>query len=51
MFDPKYAHDPFPLCGKVGAHRNSHPQWYTPDVLDYYRRHGLRVPESVEFSE
>src|SRR5262249_3487290 len=30
MFDPDYAHDAFPACRKLGAHRNSHPIWYTP---------------------
>jgi len=24
--------------------------WYTPAVLDYFKRHGLPVPENVEFS-
>ena len=48
--DPKYAHDPFLRRGKIGSHRNSHPMWYTPAVLDYFRRHGLPVPENVEFS-
>jgi hypothetical protein len=42
--------DPFPRCAKLGNFRSSHPQWYTPDVVDYYRRHGFRVPEFVEFS-
>jgi hypothetical protein len=23
--------------------------WYTPDVLDWLKRRGLRVPENVEF--
>ena len=50
MSDPQYAQDPFPLCGKLGAHRNSHPVWYTPAVLDYFKRHGLPTPENVEFS-
>jgi hypothetical protein len=46
----QYAHDPFPRRGKIGTHRNAHPIWYTPTVLDYFRRHGLPVPEAVEFS-
>ncbi|WP_347264458.1 hypothetical protein [Nitrobacter sp.] len=52
MFDPRYSGDPFPLCGKVGsnAHRNSHPMWYTPQVLDYFKRHGLTVPDDIEFA-
>ena len=48
--DPRYAHDPFPRRGKIGPHRSSHPMWYTPAVLDYFKRHGLPVPENVEFS-
>src|ERR1700688_1240898 len=48
--DEKYAHDPFPRRGKIGTHRNAHPIWYTPTVLDYSKRHGLPVPEAVEFS-
>jgi hypothetical protein len=50
MTDPQYAHDAFPACRKLGAHRNSHPLWYTPVVLDYLKRHGLPIPENVEFS-
>ena len=43
--------DPFPSHGKIGSHRNSHPIWYTPAVLDYFERHGLPVnPEDIEFS-
>jgi hypothetical protein len=34
MFDPDYAQDAFPACRKLGTHRNSHPIWYTPAVLD-----------------
>jgi hypothetical protein len=49
MFEPKYAHDAFPLRGKLGTHRNAHPLWYTPAVLDYYKRHGLPVPENIEW--
>ena len=48
--DPRYAHDPFPPRGGIGSHRNNHPIWYTPAVLDYFKRHGLPVPENVEFS-
>jgi hypothetical protein len=36
MFDPNYAHDAFPACRKLGTHRNSHPIWYTPAILDYF---------------
>jgi hypothetical protein len=49
--DPKYHHgDPFPLRGRIGGHRNAHPLWFTPQVLDYFKRHGLPVPETVEYS-
>ena len=49
--DPKYyGDDPFPRRGKIGPHRSSHPMWYTPAVLDYFKRHGLPTPENVEFS-
>ena len=49
--DPKYHHgDPFPPRGKVGGpHRSAHVLWYTPDVLDWLKRRGLRVPENIEF--
>jgi hypothetical protein len=50
MFDPQYAHDPFPVSGKLVPHRNGHPLWYTPAVLDYFKRHGLPVPENIAFS-
>jgi hypothetical protein len=50
MFDPDYAQDAFPACRKLGTHRNSHPVWYTPAVLDYFKRHGLPVPENVVLS-
>jgi hypothetical protein len=50
MFDPDYAEQRFPACRKLGTHRSSHPVWYTPDVLEYFKRHGLPVPENVEFS-
>jgi hypothetical protein len=50
MFDPKYRNRAFPACRKLGPDRNCHPLWYTPDVLDYFKRHGLRVPEIIEFS-
>ena len=50
MFDPQYARDAFPACRKLGTHRNSHPVWYTPAVLDYFKRHGLLIPENVVFS-
>jgi hypothetical protein len=49
MFDDRYSHDPFPACRKIGNHPNSYPIWYTPDVLDYFKRHGLPVPENIEF--
>ena len=49
--DPRYSQDPFPRRAKIGPqHRSSHPMWYTPAVLDYFKRHGLPVPENVEFS-
>lgn len=52
MFDKEYNDDPFPPRGKVGSgsHRNSHPMWYTPAVLDYFKRHGLTVPDDIEFA-
>ncbi len=50
MFDEAYSHDAFPACRKLGRHRNAHPIWYTPAVLDYFKRHGLPVPENIEFS-
>jgi hypothetical protein len=43
--------DPFPRRGRIdGGSRNSHPMWYTPHVLDWFKRHGLTVPENVEFA-
>lgn len=50
MFDPAYKHDAFPACRKLGSHRNSHPVWYTPEVLAYFKQHGLTIPENVVFS-
>ena len=49
--DPRFHHgDPFPRRGKVGGnHRSAHVLWYTPDVLDWLKRRGLRVPENIEF--
>ncbi len=49
MFDPAYAKDAFPVCRKLGPYRHSHPIWYTPAVLDYFKRHGLPIPENIEF--
>ncbi|MGD1083002.1 MAG: hypothetical protein ABR881_32210 [Candidatus Sulfotelmatobacter sp.] len=49
MFDPAYVHNAFPACRKLGPYRNSHPIWFTPEVLDYFKRHGLAVPENIEF--
>jgi hypothetical protein len=51
LSDPAKTPDPFPPAGKIGHHRNSHPMWYAPDVLAYFKRHGLPVPESLEFSQ
>lgn len=50
MVEEEYAHDPFPLRGKIGAHKNSHPMWYTPLILDYFKRHRLPVPKNIEFT-
>ena len=50
MFEPEYAHDPFPLRGKLSTHRSARVVWYTPHVLDYFKRHGLPVPEDIDFS-
>jgi hypothetical protein len=50
MYEKEYEDRRFPVCRKLGPHRHSHPIWYTPAVLDYYKRHGLEVPENVEFS-
>lgn len=50
MFDPDYDDRRFPASRKLGPHRSCHPVWYTPDILDYFKRHGLTVPENVEFS-
>lgn len=49
--EPEYAARRFPAPGKIGKEiRNAHPMWYTPDILDYFKRHGLRVPDEVEYS-
>lgn len=50
MFDPSYAHRRFPASVKLGKDRSCHPVWYTMDVLDYFKRHGLTVPENIVFS-
>ena len=50
MFDPNYAHRRFPASVKLGKDRSCHPVWYTPDILDYFKRHGLPVPENVVFA-
>jgi len=50
MMDRKNNSDPFPQCFKHAEHRNSHPQWYTPQVLDWLKRRGFPVPENLEFS-
>ncbi|QOZ20845.1 hypothetical protein XI02_42285 [Bradyrhizobium sp. CCBAU 21365] len=36
-----YAHLGFPKPGKIGDRL----QWYTPDILDFYKRQGLPVPD------
>jgi hypothetical protein len=50
MYEERDEKKKFPLCGKLGRHRNSHPIWYTPLVLDWFKRQGMPVPENVEFS-
>jgi hypothetical protein len=39
----------FAACRKLGPYRSSHPIWYTPAVLDYFERHGLPIPQNIEF--
>jgi hypothetical protein len=51
MHEPEYRDRRFPPCVKLGPYRNSRPVWYTPDVLDYLKQHGLRTPENIAFSE
>ena len=43
MFDPDYANNRFPLCRKLGPHKNSHPYWRVAEVLLYFESHGLLV--------
>lgn len=50
MYDPEYRDQRFPASRKLGSHRNAHPIWSTVEVLEYFKRHGLNVPENVEFS-
>lgn len=45
MDDEEYADRRFPKARKLGPHRNSPPMWYTPDVLEYLKRHGLPTPD------
>ena len=45
MFDPDYADDRFPVCRKLGKHRNSHPVWRVSEVLAYFEAHGLAVTQ------
>jgi hypothetical protein len=39
--------DPFPLCVKLGAFRNSHPVWRVSQVLAYFEAHGLAVTQDL----
>jgi hypothetical protein len=39
--------DPFPQCGKLGYHRNSHPVWNAAEIADYFRAHGLPVTDEL----
>jgi hypothetical protein len=50
--DPRYHKGvPFPQRKRLtSGGRNAHPIWYTPAVLDYYKWHGLPIPELIEFS-
>jgi hypothetical protein len=48
--DVKTNADPFPPALKAVKHRNSHPQWYAPDVLAWLKRRGFPVPENLTFS-
>jgi hypothetical protein len=50
MFEPEDAHDPFPLRGKIGTHRNSHPSGTRLGSSTYLKRHGLPVPDDIEFN-
>jgi len=47
--EDEYADRRFPKRTKPSTHRNSPPLWYTPDVLAYYKQHGLKVPEEIEY--
>ncbi len=48
--DPAYSNRRFPAPGKIGKNiRNAHPMFFTPDVLAYFKDHGLRVPDEVEY--
>ena len=50
LMDVEKNPDPFPTSHKAVKHRNSHPQWYTPHVLEWLKRHGFPVPENPVFS-
>jgi hypothetical protein len=39
--------DPFPRCMKLGYHRNSHLVWPTPEVAEYFKAHGLPIPDKL----
>jgi hypothetical protein len=52
LMDPKKQADPFPKCHEAVTDRNSHPQWYTPDVLVWLkRRAGSREPDFLLLAE
>lgn len=42
--------DPFPPCFKLGEFQNSPPVWLTKDVLAWFRRRGIPLPEGIELS-
>lgn len=50
LSDPRKNADPFPRALKAVRDRNSHPQWYTLDVLSWLKRRGFPVPENLTFS-
>lgn len=49
MYDEIYVGRRFPAPHRFGGTRSLR-LWRTSEVVDYYKRHGLPVPEDDEFS-
>lgn len=50
MYDPEYEDRRFPEpTNKDQGVVRGHRLWYAPDVIDYFKRHGFKVPDEIVY--